>query len=158
MIDGSSFELDPSRPLTLTGILRHEPGHTVGGRHVHTRPEAGTCFEDEDWREVTDYDALSFMHSPHCNGLGDFSLTLTASDQNGLACLYGPAPGFTIDTSICTPSQTRPSEQVEEFGPISVAEGELKSIGRFRDAGHALRGEDERGRHRSGRPRPLRRL
>jgi hypothetical protein len=88
--------------LTLTGILRHELGHTIGLRHEHTRPESGTCFEDNDWRGVTDYDAFSVMHYPQCNGQGDWSLTLTAFDQNGIACLYGPAPGFTIDSTICT--------------------------------------------------------
>ena len=31
-------------------ILGHELGHTLGFRHEHTRPEAGTCFEDNNWR------------------------------------------------------------------------------------------------------------
>lgn len=100
LIDDSAFGV--SGNLTLTGILRHELGHTLGYRHEHTRPEAGACFEDDDWRPLTTYDAFSVMHYPQCNGGGDWSLTLTAQDQSGAACLYGPAPGFTIDPSICT--------------------------------------------------------
>lgn len=101
LIDNSSFELPAGGKLSLTGILRHELGHTLGARHEHTRPQSGTCFEDKDWRGVTDYDALSVMHYPQCNGKGDWSLTLTNLDKNGIACLYKAAPGFTIDPTIC---------------------------------------------------------
>lgn len=105
LIDNSSFELPSGGKLSLTGILRHELGHTLGARHEQTRPQAGTCFEDNDWRGVTDYDALSVMHYPQCNGKGDWSLKLTVQDKNGIACLYKPAPGFVIDTNICKPAQ-----------------------------------------------------
>ncbi|WP_439366020.1 matrixin family metalloprotease [Bradyrhizobium sp. DASA03005] len=105
LIDNSAFEIPAGGKLSLTGILRHELGHTLGARHEQTRPESGTCFEDNDWRGVTDYDAFSVMHYPQCNGKGDWSLTLTVQDKNGIACLYGPAPGFTIDTTICKPKQ-----------------------------------------------------
>ena len=103
LIDNSSFELPAGGKLSLTGILRHELGHTLGARHEHTRPQSGTCFEDNNWRGVTDYDALSVMHYPQCNGKGDWSLTLTNFDKNGVACLYKAAPGFTIDPKICKP-------------------------------------------------------
>ncbi|MET4037676.1 MULTISPECIES: matrixin family metalloprotease [unclassified Bradyrhizobium] len=103
LIDNSAFELPAGGKLSLTGILRHELGHTIGARHEHTRPQSGTCFEDKDWRGVTDYDALSVMHYPQCNGKGDWSLTLTLQDKNGVACLYKAAPGFTIDPNICKP-------------------------------------------------------
>ena len=45
LIDTTSFSV--ASPLTLTGILRHELGHTLGFRHEHTRRESGTCFEDD---------------------------------------------------------------------------------------------------------------
>lgn len=93
---------DHSAGMSLTGILRHELGHTIGARHEHNRPEAGACYEDSDWRPVTNYDGYSVMHYPQCNGLGGRALQLTHMDKNGIACLYGPAAGFNIDTNICT--------------------------------------------------------
>lgn len=138
LINSSAFTLGPGN-LTLTGVLRHELGHTLGFRHEHTRPEAATCFEDTNWRPLTSYDAFSTMHYPQCNGAGDWSLELTAADESGAACLYGPASGFTIDTSICVPPPTpQPpcgcsqtvtiSGQValgaqDQHGPFSVAAG-----------------------------------
>lgn len=101
LIDESAFELHPDGKLQLVGILRHELGHTLGWRHEHTRPESGACFEDNNWRPLTDYDDLSVMHYPQCNGGGDWSLTLTHMDENGAACVYGPAPEFEIDPEIC---------------------------------------------------------
>lgn len=70
-------------------ILGHELGHTLGFRHEHTRPEAGTCFEDNQWRPLTPYDASSIMHYPSCNG-GPGALTFSALDASGAAALYGP--------------------------------------------------------------------
>eukprot|EP01013_Petalomonas_cantuscygni_P019097 TRINITY_DN3674_c0_g1_i1.p1 TRINITY_DN3674_c0_g1~~TRINITY_DN3674_c0_g1_i1.p1 ORF type:complete len:315 (-),score=-20.95 TRINITY_DN3674_c0_g1_i1:131-1075(-) len=102
LIDKSALNYANEGPgLTLTGILRHELGHVIGARHEHTRPEAGACFEDKNWRPVTNYDPFSVMHYPQCNGLGDWTLTLTHSDKNGSACTYGAAPGFQIDHRIC---------------------------------------------------------
>jgi hypothetical protein len=86
LIDCTSF-LD-NEPWTLAGILRHELGHTLGLRHEHTRPESGTCFEDNSWRALTAYDAASVMHYPHCNGSQTGDLVLTASDRAGIAALY----------------------------------------------------------------------
>lgn len=112
LIDDTAFSLDPHGKLQLVGILRHELGHTLGFRHEQTRPEAGKCFEDNDWKPLTSYDNLSVMHYPQCNGGGDWSLILTAKDQSGAACEYGAAPGFSIDTSICM-AQPRPPKAVE---------------------------------------------
>jgi hypothetical protein len=76
-------------PVTLTGILRHELGHVLGFRHEHTRPEAGTCLEDGNWRALTSYDRNSVMHYPQCNGGNTGDLGLTALDHQGAGTLYG---------------------------------------------------------------------
>ncbi|WP_437684060.1 M57 family metalloprotease [Sorangium sp. So ce131] len=90
LIDRTAF--NSTRP-TLTGILRHELGHTLSFRHEHTRPEAGTCYEDDNWRALTPYDGASVMHYPQCNGTGDSTLNLTQDDIEGVQSLYGPASG-----------------------------------------------------------------
>ncbi|MFZ5446824.1 MAG: M57 family metalloprotease [Myxococcota bacterium] len=86
LIDSSSF--GNISPWTLTGILRHELGHTLGFRHEHTRPEAGTCYEDSNWRALTAYDSRSVMHYPQCNGTQTGDLVLTSLDQQGARSLY----------------------------------------------------------------------
>jgi len=73
---------------TVDGVLRHELGHTLGFRHEHTRPEAGTCFEDNNWAALTAYDSASVMHYPQCNGSQNGDLVLTAQDKTGAALLY----------------------------------------------------------------------
>ena len=69
-------------------MLRHELGHTLGFRHEHTRPEAGTCFEDTSWRALTAYDSASVMHYPQCNGTQKGDLVLTSLDNQGASSLY----------------------------------------------------------------------
>lgn len=75
-------------PYTMAGILRHELGHTLGFRHEHTRPEAGACFEDNNWRALTSYDSASVMHYPQCNGTNTGDLDLTTLDKSGAKSLY----------------------------------------------------------------------
>jgi hypothetical protein len=87
MINETSFNV--YYPLTLTGILRHELGHVLGLRHEHTRPEAGKCFEDNQWRPLTAYDPASVMQYPQCSGTGDYSFILTIQDKIGISSLYG---------------------------------------------------------------------
>ncbi len=86
LIDTSAFKT--IAPWTLTGVLRHELGHTLGFRHEHTRPEAAACFEDASWRALTRYDSASVMHYPQCNGTDEGDLVLTSLDEKGARSLY----------------------------------------------------------------------
>ena len=135
LIEDSSFDLDPNGTLQLIGVLRHELGHTLGFRHEHTRPESGACFEDQNWRPLTNYDRFSVMHYPQCNGGGDRTLALTSIDKEGAACLYGAAPGF--HPSLCPTSgdDEEPvspgGSQTQTFVHQRVARQEQKSHGSF---------------------------
>ncbi|WP_141607864.1 matrixin family metalloprotease, partial [Myxococcus sp. AB022] len=91
LFDNSAF--GPMGVWTLAGVTRHELGHVLGFRHEHTRPEARTCFEDNNWRELTAYDGASVMHYPHCNGTQTGDLVLTTKDVQGIQALYGTPNG-----------------------------------------------------------------
>ena len=136
LIDGSALRLNPTGKLQLVGVLRHELGHVLGFRHEHTCPSSGRCFEDGDWTPLTDYDPLSVMHYPQCNGLGDWSLTLTDLDRNGATCLYGPARGFDMDSEVCRelsftiPNVRSVSSEKQFRGRVAV--GEEHQYGPFR--------------------------
>lgn len=98
MIDDQTF--GPISPWTIRGILRHELGHTLGFRHEHTRPEAAMCFEDNSWRPLTDYDSLSVMHYPQCNGAQTSDLSISPKDASGAGTFYG-APGGCGESVTC---------------------------------------------------------
>jgi serralysin len=86
LVSSSSF--GNISPWTLVGVLTHELGHTIGFRHEHTRPEAGTCYEDSSWRALTAYDSSSVMHYPQCNGTQKGDLVITQLDAQGVSALY----------------------------------------------------------------------
>ncbi|WP_171818564.1 M57 family metalloprotease [Pyxidicoccus fallax] len=131
LIDNTAF--GNNAPWTLTGILRHELGHTLGFRHEHTRPESGAtnCFEDNNWRALTTYDSASVMHYPQCNGSQQGDLVLTTKDVQGIQALYG-APGGEPPPPPPPPQGTPVTEtrsgsvaqnQNVNYGPFTVVPG-----------------------------------
>jgi serine protease len=126
LIDNSAF--GGTQP-TLAGVLRHELGHTLGWRHEHTRPESGTCFEDNSWRALTTYDSASVMHYPQCNGTGGWALNLTAKDIAGAQAVYGaaggqpppPPPPTGTSTQTLTGSVAKAASQ--RYAPFDVTPG-----------------------------------
>ncbi len=131
LVDTSSFG---NIGWTLSSVIGHELGHVLGFRHEHTRPEAGTCFEDNRWRPLTPYDSKSIMHYPQCNG-GSNALNWQPSDGQGAAALYGapgggggggdpeppPPTSGTPRTSTATGSVAR--NQSVTYNPIAVLPG-----------------------------------
>lgn len=85
LVDNSIWTSGSWSPANIMG---HELGHTLGFRHEHTRPESGTCFEDNNWRPLTPYDSASIMHYPQCNGSSN-DLSMTATDAAGARAVYG---------------------------------------------------------------------
>ena len=88
LFDCDALNLDNSQPLSLLGVAIHEFGHVLGFRHEQTRPEAGQCFEDNNWRALTVYDSKSAMHYPWCNGTNTGDFALTALDKQGARLAY----------------------------------------------------------------------
>jgi len=156
-VDLTALALDPAQDLQLTGVLRHELGHTLGFRHEHTRPESGACFEDDQFEPITAYDKLSVMHYPQCNGGTSWKLLLTDRDKSGAACVYGAANGYDIDTNICAPRVApAPADGepvVKSFPNQSVARGAVKEYAAFAARpGSLVRVSIKPGGARSGDP------
>jgi hypothetical protein len=119
LVDTSSFG---NTGWSLASVLGHELGHVLGFRHEHTRPEAGTCFEDNSWRPLTPYDNKSIMHYPQCSG-GSNALSWSATDRTGATALYG-APGGGGATPPTTPGK-------HETKTGSVAQGATVAVGAY---------------------------
>jgi hypothetical protein len=99
------------------------------------------------------------MHYPQCNGLGDWSLTLTDTDKTGAACLYGPAPGFGLDPTVC-PGGTIPGgpgpipgiPATASFNNQSVARAQERQYGPFAVAAGTVFEANMSGRRPAGDP------
>lgn len=91
-----NFKADQEE-YTLQGVLRHELGHVLGFRHEHIRDEASAyyCYEDKQYRTITEYDSASVMHYPQCGGTNDWSLQLTDIDRRGAAFFYPDFDAYT---------------------------------------------------------------
>lgn len=87
-LDTNPVYEDDAPNVETVGVFRHELGHILGLRHEHTRPDPGTCFEDNSWRAVTVHDQASTMHYPWCNGVITSDLSITPLDRAGARLLY----------------------------------------------------------------------
>jgi hypothetical protein len=129
-------------PAGLTSVFGHELGHILGFVHEHTRPEAGICWETDDWRELTPYDYKSIMHYPQCNG-GPVEKWWTEKDRLGAAALYGAgAAGFADilwrDSASIAVWPMNGGTVVTQGGPISVGAGwQVAGTGDFNADGKA---------------------
>jgi len=87
LIDSSAFGM--SAPWTLTGLLRHELGHTLGFVHEQIRVTTSGCYDPGIGAcPLTQYDPYSVMQYPPCSGAQTGNFSLTALDQAGARAYY----------------------------------------------------------------------
>lgn len=107
LVEAASFSPAQTGGITLTNIMIHELGHTLGFRHEHVRAPGDPCNEDggtPQFRGVTAYDQISTMHYPQCGSPGN-TLALSALDRSGIALVYGaPAQNMPPMTNITAPT------------------------------------------------------
>lgn len=81
---------------TLTGIVTHEFGHTLGFRHEHVWIGCTTELPT-NYRQVTAYEQASVMHYPQCRTPEGGGYSISALDYSGAVSLYGLSPALIVD-------------------------------------------------------------